>query len=234
MSYQLIQDGFPRVAYDGSDWMVGEGDDTTTASGVPLDDPNHMPGPYTQTEAIIDEGQELHGIRFAVQHNGLKAVQDVCPTYLVEASTLSWSELDGPGSCPNRWVLREGGQGQITGFQTSSQEKVPNRNAVEGALQNAWDSSDATFIELYEERSWEIADQGLPSRKTLAAWGDDFHRRRRDDAPGNTLPSYLPLDGATGSFEHAFWSVLPGTALYFVHGHKCATNEHAWLQIDVR
>ena len=104
MSYGLIQDGFPRVNNAG-DYEKSDG---TSSGGL-------LPGTTEQTQTIIDNGQAAYGLQFAVQHNGLGPKNaDNCLT-----------NFNGPG-CPNKWVLQEGKEGQVTGFQTSNEGKVAN------------------------------------------------------------------------------------------------------------
>ena len=118
---------FHEFSYDGLDWMIEEGGSVTTHSGAPIDT---LPGPFDQTEAIIDAAQHAHGIRSAVQHNGLKPATTTCKTYHAEASEVPWWKFTDGGGCPNKWVLREGGEGQPTGFQTGNYAEVGDAASV--------------------------------------------------------------------------------------------------------
>jgi hypothetical protein len=231
MAYQLIQDGFPRVSYDGSDWLVGEGLSATTHSGAPL---STLPGAFEQTVEILNNGQADHTTRFAIQHNGLKADPQNCATAGLHPADLPWQDYSEVGSgCPNKWVLREGAEGQVTGFQTSNKKEVNSPDTVEATLENAMNNSDAVFVELYEERIWEIAQLGLSSGKSLRDWADGFHDRRHLAFPGSAIFDPLPVPGTNGSFSHTFFKATAGTTLYYVHGSKCLKNG-AWGQISVR
>jgi len=133
MNYALIQDGFPRVNDSGG----YEKSDGTSSGGA-------LPGATEQTQTILNNGQATWGLLFAVAHNGLQVKRaDNC---LIDAST--------PG-CPNKWVLQEGKEGQVTGFQTTNSEGVSNPPDVDSALQNALLNSQAVYVEFYEDRYWE-------------------------------------------------------------------------------
>ena len=197
MSYALIQDGFPKVndsgGYEKSDGMSSGG---------------ALPGTTEQTQKIIDNGQATHGLSFAVQHNGLTTKKsDGC-----------LSNVNGQG-CPNKWVLQEGVEGQVTGWQTSNEEKVANPADVDSTLQNALANSKGIFVELYEERYWEAVRQpnGIidpnGSRRTMAQWVSEFQNRRRTSFPSLGDPT------AT-TYRHTFTSSVNQT-LYYIHGSKC-------------
>ena len=208
MSYALIQDGFPRVS-DSGDYEKTDG----TSSGGPL------PGNTEQTQRILDNGQATHGLMFAVEHNGLAPKKvDTCLT-----------DRNGLG-CPNRWVLQEGAEGQVTGFQTSNEQKVANPVDVDSTLQNALINSQGVFVELYEERYWEAVRQpnGIidpqGSGRTMAQWADQFHNRRRTLFPSLAEP--FPT-----TYRHTFTRTLDPSAgnqiFYYVHGSKCASGNVA-------
>jgi hypothetical protein len=55
----------------------------------------------------------------------------------------------GGPNCPDHWVTQEGVEGQVTGFQTTNDEKVSTPADVDSALQNALINSQAVFVELY-------------------------------------------------------------------------------------
>jgi hypothetical protein len=114
-------------------------------------------------------------------------------------------------------VLQEGLEGQVTGWQTSNEEKVANPADVDSALQNALANSQGVFVELYEERYWEAVRQPggiidpLGSRRTMAQWVTEFQSRRRSLFP--TLPDPFPL-----TYRHTFTG---NATIYYVHGAKC-------------
>ena len=61
--------------------------------------------------------------------------------------------------CPNKWTLQESKQGQAIGHQTNNLSGVTNPDELDSTLQNAWDNSDAMFVEIYEERLWNEAGE---------------------------------------------------------------------------
>lgn len=196
MSYALIQDGFPQIN-DAGDYERSDG----TSSGGAL------PGVTEQTQVILNTGQAVWHQLFAVQHNGLNQKRtDNC-----------LNDINAPG-CPNKWVLQEGKEGQVTGFQTSNEEKVATAADADSALRNAWDNSQAVFVELYEERFFEAVRQpnGIidpaGSGKTMAQWVTDFNTRRRTLFPA--LPDPFPV-----TYSHTFTG--GAQTLYYVHGAKC-------------
>lgn len=203
MAYALIQGGFPKINNAG-DYLKSDG----TSSGGPL------PAGAEQTETILDNGQAAHGIRFAVQHNGLGPKRaDNC-----------LASPNGIG-CPNRWVLQEGKEGQVTGFQTNNEEKVATPADVDSTLQNALTNSQAVFVELYEERFWEAVHQPngvidpAGSKRTMAQWANEFHTRRLALFP--SLPNPFPT-----TWRHTFTGVQPQT-FWYVHGAKCGIGKAA-------
>jgi len=201
MSYALIQDGFPRVNETG-DYLRTDG----TSSGGAL------PGVTEQTQVILNLGQAREGIRFAVAHNGLNP----------KISSNCLTNVNGIG-CPNKWVLQEGSEGQVTGFQTTNAEKVSTPADVDSALLNALDNSQAVIVELYEERFWEAVRQpnGIinpaGSGRTMAQWADQFHTRRKTLFP-SLDPPYPSV------YRHTFTKTTTSgnQTFYYVNGAKCS------------
>ena len=198
MSYALIQDGFPKINDSGG----YERSDGTSSGGA-------LPGGTQQTQAIMNNGQAAHGLLYAIQHNGLGPKRaDNC-----------LSNVNAPG-CPNRWVLQEGLEGQVTGWQSSNEGDVANPADTDSTLLNALANSQAIFMELYEERFWEAVRQpnGIidpnGTRRTMAQWATEFHTRRRTLFP--TLPDPFP-----STHSHTFTG---NTTLYYIHGSKCGTG----------
>ena len=200
MSYALIQDGFPKVSDSGA-YEKSDG----SSSGGPL------PGGTEQTQKILDNGQAAQGLRFAVQHNGLGPKRaDGC-----------LSDVRAQG-CPNRWVLEEGLQGQVTGWQTDND--IENAAATDSTLLNALVNSRAVFVELYEEKYWEAVRQ--PNRvidpagsgRTMAQWAAEFHSRRRALFPSIADP--FPL-----THRHTFVRTQASgdQTFHYVHGSKCSS-----------
>lgn len=176
----LIQDGFPRINETGG-YQTSSG---TSSNSSPL------PGFFEQTQTNIDRGQQSLGLSYVVAHNGLQAKGSGCPFDAVHPKPLRpLDDYQGPlgSKCPNRWVVREGAEGQITGFQVTSPNNedrgVDTPSDIDLAFQNEWDNSDGIYFETYENVLWlsENTNRGvLPvSRKTVGAWTEDLHRRLR-------------------------------------------------------
>jgi hypothetical protein len=204
MVYALIQDGFPSVNNNGG----YETTNGTSSGGGPL------PGGVEQTQTILNNGQAAHGLKFAVAHNGLQVKKtDNCLT-----------NINGLG-CPNKWVLQEGLEGQVTAWQTTNSEKVSNPADVDSALQNALVNSQGVYVELYEERFWEAVHQPngildpLGSGRTMAQWVTQFHTRRRTLFPslGDPFPT---------TYRHTFTRTQStgNQTFYYIHGSKCGTG----------
>ena len=202
MNYALIQEGFPRVGNTGA-YETSDG----TSSGGPL------PGNTEQTQVIIDGGQAAYGLLFSVAHNGLTTKKtDNC-----------LSNITATG-CPNKWVLQEGLEGQVTGWQTNNAEKVSNPADTDSALLNAWVNTQGVYVEIYEERFWEGVHQPngildpLGSGHTMMQWTSDFQSRRRTLFAN--IPDPFPL-----VYRHSFTRTLTqpneNQTFYYVHGAKC-------------
>jgi hypothetical protein len=214
MSYMLIQAGFPRVN-DHGEWQVPQ--------MAPL------PGGTEQTETILGQGQVEHALRFVVQHNGLGVKpqdrpnpQAACPNEGVHPAVGPFARA-GSG-CPNRWVLEAGERGQVTGFQTNNAKGVANPIELESALQNAWDNSDAVFLEIYEQRLWQaetagpILDPGASGR-TIGEWAEMFHERRRDFW-ADQIPDPFPMTHRH-TFRRTTGSESDDQLLYYMNSAKC-------------
>lgn len=227
LNYALIQDGFPRVNETGGYFNY----DRVSSNGAPL------PGAFEQTQTIMDGGRAAQGIYFTVAHNGVQPKVPGCnfdgqhpkPERPLEGY---WDVGSG---CPNRWAVREGARGQVTGYQTVNQAGVSDNTQLDLAFQNVWDNTDGIYLEIYEDRFWEGANLNrgiLPrSNKTLAAWADDFHRRRVDPAfrqhtaAGNPFPF---------TYSYTFQRTDSGSATYnYIHGMKCGQGRQEWGQIMV-
>jgi hypothetical protein len=203
MVYALIQDGFPRVSNSGA----YETSDGSSSGGA-------LPGGTEQTQVIINNGQATHGLQYAVAHNGLSTKKtDNC-----------LSNINGVG-CPNKWVLQEGLEGQVTGWQTQNAEKVSNAADTDSALQNALSNSQGVYVELYEERFWEAVHQPngiidpLGSGRTMAQWVNELQSRRR------TLFSTIP-DPFPTTVRHTFTRTVSqgNQTFYYIHGSKCGVG----------
>lgn len=229
ISYALIQDGFPRINETGGYFNTSN----ASSNNAPL------PAATEQTQAIMDRGQANHGLNFVVQHNGLQTKRATCNLERVHPKPNLPLEGYWPvgNGCPNRWAVKEGAEGQITGFQTVNRAGVNTPSELDSAVQNMWDNSDGVFLEIYEELFWlaENSNRGvLPtSGKTLGGWASDFHRRRTESIypnftrAGNPFPTTYSF-----TFNRSTQSTAPQT-YYFVHGSKCGQGKQEWGAIVV-
>jgi hypothetical protein len=200
MSYGLIQDGFPRVSDSGA----YEKSDGTSSGGA-------LPGATEQTQRILDNGQAAYGLEFAVQHNGLN----------VKRTDGCLQDVKAAG-CPNRWVLQEGLEGQVTGWQTTND--LASAAEVDSALQNALVNSQGVFVELYEENFWAAVHQPngvvdpAGSGRTMTQWATEFRNRRLSLFP--TIANPFPL-----THRHTFVRTQASgdQVFHYVHGAKCSS-----------
>lgn len=232
MSYALIQDGFPRVNESGG-YMDYDGN---SSNNQPL------PGAFEQTQSALDRGQQRFGLNFVVQHNGLSPKPQGCNfdgfhPKPVRALDGYWEVGSG---CPNRWAVREGAEGQITGFQTSNRRGVGTPAELGQAFQNLWDNTDGAFLEIYEDVFWESVHTNrgvLPgTTRTIGAWNEDLHRRRNETTYPNFVTAGNPFPG---TYSKRFAKTTQGSepqVLYYVHGMKCGLGrgEYGSIIIDAQ
>ena len=227
IGYMLIQDGFPRINETGG-YPNSSGNSTNSSP---------LPGFFEQTQTNLDRGQQALGLSFVVAHNGLQAKGSGCPFDGVHPKPLRpLDDYQGPAGskCPNRWAVREGAEGQITGFQVTSPNNedrgVDTPSDVDLAFQNEWDNSDGIYFETYENVFWlsENTNRGvLPvSRKTIGGWTEDLHRRRNDPIFRNFLTAGNPFP-ATYSFTFKNPATTTQT-LNYIHGGKCGGGKQEW------
>jgi uncharacterized protein (TIGR03437 family) len=224
MAYALIQDGFPKVNETGG-YELANGSSSNAAS---------LPDGTDQTIEVMNRGQLNIGLPFVVQHNGLQQKPAGCnfdgqhpkPN---RAYTAYWENSSG---CPNRWAVKEGAEGQMTGFQTTNPEKVSSPDDLDLVFQNLWDNSDGMFVEIYESVFW-LADNTargvLPrSRKTVGQWADDLHKRRNDPV----FPQYL---AAKDPFPATYSVTVTKSAqtLTYAHAAKCGLGKQEFGQIVI-
>ncbi len=212
MSYALIQDGFPQVN-DAGGWETASG---SSSNNRPL------PRGTEQTEEILAIGQRDHGINFTIQHNGLtlKPLSGTCPNENQHPATKPFARA-GTG-CPNRWVLEAGADGkQVTGYQTNNGRKVSNPTEVNSTLQNMLVNSDGVFLEIYEERFWEIQNTNngvLPDGKTIGDWAKILQERRN---------SFFPklADPFPKTHQHTFRRTTGQQRFYFYDPISCGLGK---------
>lgn len=171
MTYQLIQAGFPRVA-NPTEYLG-----CTNCAGT-------YPTGAEQTKFILDEGQSLYGLSWVVAHNGLN-VKPAAGTCLNENVHPVLKPVFPSGAqCPNPYVLREGAEGQVTGFQTVNLSAVNTLPDLDLTLLNGLENSDAVYIEVYERLLWEavetgaVLDPAAATPRTLKDWTVEFLDRR--------------------------------------------------------
>lgn len=171
MSYMLIQAGFPRVGEDQCwDGAAGAGV-TCPPAAVDLT----VPQGTEQTEHIIDAALgSLPNGTFIVEHQGLD----------MDPASVNW------------WVTSRGMMfGTPTMFQTSAGGQVGSPADVGDTLQNLWTNSNASALEIYEERLWEANGAALGGAAnpthTIGQWNVDLHARRRLSYPvlGDPAPT---------------------------------------------
>lgn len=201
MIYALIQDGWPRVSEDGAYLSVGK----QTVGGK-------VPGPYDQTEALLDMGWEMYGDLFVTSHNGLQPIDE---------------------GRPNPWVLEAQAEGRPTSYQTTNLKKVADEEDLQGALALLWEQTNAFYLEIYEQVAWDARERdgvlvaaGQAETNTMAEWDAALESRRNESTFGS-VPVY-PL-----TYDFAFAS--PGTFTFY-NPSTCAegTAEKKYGVIEVR
>lgn len=209
MSYALIQAGFPLINEFGE--YAGQSAPTNHA----------LPAGTEQTETLLYFGRTNYGTRFVVQHNGLQDKPATnCPCEGVHPNNCGNLALAlGAPGCPNRWVIKEGQAGQVTGFQTVNY--LTNLTLVESALTNDWASTDGIFLEIYLNAALPATTNAFPSGRTLGDWDEQFHQRRR--TAWTNLADPFPL-----THQHQFTRTETNASapqlLYYVDAARCQAN----------
>ena len=222
MAYALIQDGFPKVNETGG-YQLSNGASSNAAA---------LPDGTEQTIEIMNRGQAKIGLPFVVQHNGVKAKPTGCnfdgQHPKPNRGYLQYWEI-GSG-CPNRWAVKEGAEGQLTGYQTVNKEQVGTREELDLTFQNVWDNSDGMFFELYEDMFWLAENTGrglLPrSGKTITQWADELHKRRNDPI----FPQHIAAKTAFPS-THSVTVTGPGSWIE-IYGTGLAATSRSWGGTD--
>jgi hypothetical protein len=273
LGYQLIQDGFPKVEsatnFEGDALQDQFGNFLLLPRGVPANDPNGI----MQTTTVLRQGRNgrfvdpfgavndpAAGKLFVPQHNGLGRLPEdgllpgCSQAMAVDSATLQASFPITPGTpgghgpgCPNPWAVDQGTlHSQVMGFQTQNPSPggVTSPADVESALWNLTINSNGVFIELYEQRVWEISHtlrtgpdaavldanrielnaNPAPYSKNLFTWSEELHERRKQlvDQTNPHLGDPFPA-----SHQHTFSKVIvaPET-YYYINPVKC------WLTTD--
>lgn len=156
---------------------------------------------------------------------------------------------EGEDGCPNPWAVKEGLHGQIMGFQTTNNHSgfmegkgaVASPAQVESALWNLTLNSNGVFIELYEERLWEIFKSlgsgesapplspnlridkpTAPYSRNLHEWMKELHDRRRTLANNSNEPNLA--DPFPKVWEHTFSKQLNRSkTYYYINPAKCSS-----------
>lgn len=186
-SYSLIQAGFPRVNAQGC--YLDHNENKVCPSGI--DAP--IVGPFAQTEHIIASARASYPDDVAIAHLGLGQMPDFSDTSVYATGCPVPTFLDGTpafganavgSGCPNKWATDVGAAGGLIHFQTSHAPEVSDAAELSSALENLWNNSTASMLEIYENRAWEAADAildpNLPidQQRTLADWNTCLHERR--------------------------------------------------------
>ncbi len=124
-------------------------------------------------------------------------------------------------------MLEAGQAGQVTGFQTNNPSGVSNPIELESTLQNAWDNSDAIFVEIYEQKLWEAETAGPvlnpnASGRTIRDWANLFHQRRRTDW-AQKLGDPFPLTHRH-TFKRTISSNTDHQFFYYINPSKCGVG----------
>ena len=116
--------------------------------------------------------------------------------------------------------------GQLTGFQTQNATGgVDGPAALDSTFVNAWENSDAAYLEIYEQRHWEAqryerAGVGQASGHTMAEWTEKLHRRRRNQlVTATTVADPFP-ETYSYRFHHSPDAVGDET-IYYYNAGKC-------------
>jgi hypothetical protein len=212
---------------------------------------------------------EVEGKLFIPQHSGLRRLPEddlfaACSQHLIVDALGNVNfpilpgtpgdvdnDRDGDGDldtgCPNRWAVDEGTvHSQVMGFQTNNAKTVNKPADVESTLWNLTINSNGVFIELYEERLWEINHQfgtgstapvldpgrtallppnPAPFSKNLFSWGEILHGRRKilTDLNNPHLADPFPE-----IYVFAFPKPVPAAETHFyVNPSKCSLTASA-------
>lgn len=198
-------------------------------------------------------GNAIMRERLVVQQNGLRTGPDAkyeptnyTPFVMGQCRYHGVHPVGGPaydlstggGKCPNPWVLRSGFRTRdlsvdpydsLTGFQTiNAANGVASSPDLELALQNAMDSSDAVFVEIYASRFMDAEENGLVLDPTasgldLGGWSDAFEDRRRNDWLTAELPDPRPLEH-TVTVTRTLTLPYGNEIHHYIHASKCGID----------
>jgi hypothetical protein len=142
--------------------------------------------------------------------------------------------------CPNHWVLEAQARtpvGQLGGYQTKNAHGVDSPEALDSTIGNAWNSSDAAYLEIYEQRLWEARrheESGVvqASGHTVGAWDEKLHTRRRNRLVAvTTVPDPFP---STYSYTFNRNPALVGDQkIYYYNAGKCGPGNPTMGEIII-
>lgn len=201
MIFALIQDGWPRVNNEGDYFNV---DRESSGDGK-------LPGPFEQTERLLEMGGELYGDLFVTAHNGFQP------------------QAEGR---PNPWVKEVEELGRPTSYQTTNLKKVEDRIDLQGVMNLLWEDTNAFYLEIYEQVAWdarknngvlvpevEVQEAGansmmewdalLTQRRNASEFGageiyPSSHSFTFDDAAGEEFYFYNPVSCANGDADQKY------------------------------
>ncbi|MFO0761324.1 MAG: right-handed parallel beta-helix repeat-containing protein [Byssovorax sp.] len=131
-----------------------------------------------------------------------------------------------PGGCPNKWVVREGAEGQLTGFQTVNDDGgVRNLTDLDATINNQWQSSDGVFLEIYDEvLTVSQANYTFvgPSGHSLGAWALKLHNRLKGT---DTTTAWGTAETFPDRHRHTFTRTIASSKaqiFHYVHAARCA------------
>jgi hypothetical protein len=240
MAYMLIQEGFPVVnnvgQYLGQPTAPDQVDKDAVSEVCKFGD-TFLPYTTQQTECVLQngtDGKSLHNgapgtfdkMRFAVQHDGLGPMRD--------------------NKSPLNYLVHKYQLDHVVGFQTNNKEVVGDSVQLENSFQNGYCNSKAIFIEIYEERLWEIRNKATPDvldlnaadsctptnwtvtstltpsqNRTLNDWAAMLHARRKTGLSRLNLPD-------PKVHQHTFKRTVNADVQTFNyrHGSKCKTADN--------
>jgi hypothetical protein len=255
MSYALIQDGFP-IVNDCKDYELADGTCSScvlpgcTSLPGAFEQTQHIldDGQQAFGKSFVVQHNGLGPANAACSFAGLHPQPttgctfddpaDACVPAPGEACFFDGSDdvcdlnacPDGcywdPGGCPNKWAVREGAEGQLTGFQTNNPSgDVATLGDLDETLQNLWTNSDGVFLEIYEsillqsQPNWAVVG---PSGNTLGAWSLKLHDRLKGT---DTSTAWGTAEPFPASHRHTFVRTLASSeaqVFRYVHASRCA------------
>ena len=218
-SYALIQQGFPRIT-SASCYEIDDVGGVAQASAGCAGGVADLPLPATQTEELLARGAAAAATAavpyvWSVSHNGL-----------------------GPTNAPNSYVLSAAAADAttLTGFQTNNADGVPDAVALDDTFENLEANAvEATWLEIYETRLWEVQQQGgvldatepADPEQTLGDWSQLLRDRR--DTIFALAPASPTLHQATVHYTIAGGAQI----IHYVDPSKCQLSGYRYGAISI-